>query len=424
MVKRLRCVEGESFTTEPVLRDRLRWATDRLRGQLKTSFRILSEEKGQFTIQGVIGTIDLGGGASLEVIPKTFPSDDWAHAVFDLLEGSDRIDLGGSRLAGLAPPRRNLLEVMASIYASRLEKAFRRDGPLVLVGRRDQRRSSLKGKLQATRWSRKAVWEPHSFPVSYSELGADNDFSRGLALVARLLAGVTRVHQVRSMLSALASGLRPGLPEEFGVPQAVAGRNLPPQWTVYGPAWAIARAVLSQRSLLGSRGTYSGISIVIEVWPLLERLLERSLSALVRLASSKGLDVSVAPKTPVELLVRPQGTAVSRRVVIADGRILGAQATLATFEAKYKRRLLSQDWPNREDVYQALATAAACRSPLAVLIYPEEFEPASWSVEGMTDQPSQLAAIGLGLFSYDRLDGDLIRGKRLSKLMPYLTALH
>jgi hypothetical protein len=96
--------------------------------------------------------------------------------------------------------------------------------------------------------------------------------------------------------------------------------------------------------------------------------------------------------------------------------------TVATFEAKYVRRNKAE-WPEREHIYQTLTTAAACGSPLAVLVYPEQFEPVWWQVEGFNGSPSYLAAIGLGLYSYRRGIGDETRGSRLLGLLAARTVL-
>jgi hypothetical protein len=102
--------------------------------------------------------------------------------------------------------------------------------------------------------------------------------------------------------------------------------------------------------------------------------------------------------------------------VIPDGRLTSGGQHVATFEAKYAR-FSQEDGPPREHVFQAIATAAAAGSPLAVLVYPDLFEPISWRVHGFGDRPSTLAAIGLGLFAYQRGGGDVERGQRLLALV-------
>src|SRR4051794_17218445 len=140
-----------------------------------------------FTIRGVVGTIAVRAGVVLDVAPKVSADDNWIAAVLDLLLPPDPIDVAGDRRAGLAP-HRNLLDVLAGIYADRLGRALRRDGPILVMERRQATMPMLKGKLRVTDWARRAAWEPHRFPVAFQELTADNDYSRALARVATLLA--------------------------------------------------------------------------------------------------------------------------------------------------------------------------------------------------------------------------------------------
>jgi len=175
--------------------------------------------------------------------------------------------------------------------------------------------------------------------------------------------------------------------------------------------------VLSQQSLLGAVGRYQGVSIVIEAWPLLERLLQRALSAAVRLASQGGKQLRAPSKFSATLLDEPRGSAFTVRSVVPDGRLALDDLTVATFEAKYQRRNDQANWPYRGDVFQALATGAACGSRVAVLVYPETFPVAWWRVRGFDDRPAFLAAIGLGLFSYRRRGNDDALGKRVLDLL-------
>jgi len=410
------CVEGEPFTVEPALQSAVRSAARRLKTQLLPTLpRILTQDGDQFTFSGIIGTVSVSANVLFEIVPKTEPGDDWIHAVLDLLVGTERIDAAGERAAGLSNQRRSLLEVLAAIYASRLQRALRRDGPILLIERHHADLAYLKGKLQVTPWVRRAAWQPHRLPVAFDRLTADHDFSRALATVARLLAGVSRSAETRSVLLEASRGLRPGFAEDVPPARSVLGRPLPPQWSIYHPAWSIAVAVLAQRALLGRVGQYQGVSIAIEAWPLLERLLQRSLAAAVSRANGNGRQLTAPGKHTTALLEPLDTLAGPARSVEPDGRLMEARQTVATFEAKYKRR--GDSWPPREDIFQALATAAACGSPLAVLVYPDEFPTCRWRVRGFRGRPQELAAVGLGLFTYRSGGGDEERGARILDLM-------
>lgn len=409
--------EGEPFEADAVLAARLRIAGLRLRRHLRPRLGGINEHDGRFVVRGIVGSVDLGAGLVLNVVPKTEHGEDWIHAVLDLLVGSDRIDAAGERAAGLSPNRRSLLDVLASHYAARLERALRRDGPILLLEQQYTTVPYLKGKLDVSQWVRRATSSPNRFPVSFDLLTPDHDISRALALVARMLAGAARSPETRGRLLTAVRGLRPGAAEQVAVSQAVVTRRLPPQWAIYEPAWSIARAVLMQRSLFGATGSHQGISVAIEAWPLLERLLDRTLASAVRQAYATGEELAAPPRLRTILLDEPEGSALEAQYVEPDGRLERDGATIAIFDAKYKRRTGAREWPSRTDIHQAVVTAAACGSPLAVLVYPEDFPAAWWRVRGAGGHPVRLAAIGLGLFGYRAGAGDEARGSRVLEII-------
>jgi hypothetical protein len=405
--------EGVPFPLEDRLRQPLRNSWRRVQERVAPSTGGLEETAGVFTLRGVVGTIALQSGVFLDVAPKVEVGEDWINAVLDLLLPPDRIDIAADRRAGFAP-HRNLLDVLSTIYDERLQRALRRDGPILVMERREDELGILKGKLNVTKWATQAAWRPHRFPVAFQHLTSDNDYTRTLAYVAATLASAAPTPKVQGSLLYGMRMLRPGAPELAYVLPHSALRRLPSQWAAYEPAWDIAASVLTRRALLSTVGARYGVSLVIEAWPLLERLLERALDAAVRRASDTGRMLS-APRKRGTVLLTPVAHGASRRVV-PDGRIIEGGHHLATFEAKYARFELA-DGPPREHVFQAIATAAAADSPHAVLVYPDAFDATSWNVHGFGGRPSLLTAIGLGLFGYRRGDGDIVRGEKLLKLL-------
>lgn len=406
-------IEGVPFRLEHAQHAALRRSVAELEQRLKPGFGVLTERAGELVIQGVVGTIALGPRAVVDVAPKTAPGENWIASVLDLLGVSDPIQVAGDRRSGLAA-HRNLLDVLAGLYAERLLHALRREGPLLVMERRHDTKPVLKGRLNVSAWTRKALWRPQLFPVGFQELTSDNDFSRALAHVATLLARSTTLPRTRGVLLDCARNLRPGAPEAFVDGPQVTLRPLPTQWAAYQPPWDIAVSILSRRSLLGTVGHRYGVSLAIEAWPLLERLLERALAAAVKLAVGRGQTLKAPAKHHTKLLV---GVNTSGRNVVPDGRLTNqAEQHLATFEAKYARSE-SDNWPPREHYFQALATAAACGSKMAVLVYPDTFKPVWWTAKGFHGEPGHLAAIGLGLFNYRRGAGDVVRGEALLNLL-------
>lgn len=412
---RLEAVEGELFAPDAHIAPLIRRAAQRLNKQLAPRLPLLVEDGPRVAFQNLIGTVRLNDTMLVEVAPKVDAGEDWVRATLDLLDPGDPIDVAGDRLAGLAPRHRNLLDALAASYAQRLGRAMRRDGPLLVLERRSEELPVLRGKLRATAYLRSAPVRPHRFPVTFDSLSADNDFTKAMAVVAGVLQRATTSSATASALAELRVGLRPGSPEFAAINPAVVSRPLPAQWSVYRPAWSIAIAILSNSSLLRSTGLHRGVEVAIEAWPLLEHLLERGLQAAQHEAAAKGRTVSIIPKQLQPLLTNP-GHPASPRGVEPDGQLAEAGVTIATFEAKYSPGPLARGWPPRSHIFQALSTAAACDSPLAVLVYPRSFAPIWWDVAGL-GRPSHLAAIGLGLFSYRRGNGDVAAGQALSKLL-------
>jgi len=408
----IRVTEGVPFRVEPIIGGGIRAAMTRLNGTLRPRVPLFAEDGGHMTVSNVIGTIDIGQGVQLVVEPKTEPSDDWIAAVLDLLVGTSRIDVSAERLAGERRQPSTLLDALASIYAARLSHALRRDGPLVLLERRQLDSRSLRGRLRVGDWARSVAIRPHVFPIERDQLESDNDFGRAMALVAVMFARVCSSAEVRGLLLRSARDLRPGTAALRPVSPAVTLRQLPSQWHAYEPAWSVARAVLRRSSLLGSRGSHRGFEVAIEAWPLLEELLERCLVAAARLGQSNGRLLEAEPKIHYPILL-PRGTGWRSRSVEPDGLLSEGGAVLASFEAKYSARFAAPGGPPREHVYQALATAAAVGASTSVLVYPGDFEPVSWQVQGFSGRPSSLVALGLGLFSYRRGLGEIGRAELL-----------
>jgi hypothetical protein len=414
------CVEGEPFSADAAIRNDINIAFRRLQQLLRfRSWPLSDSADGKLVVRGIVGVVSLAAGRTLEIIPKTEPTDDWVASILHLLVGPDRIDAAGERTGGLTPERKALLPLLAAIYAARLEKALRRDGPILLLQRQRHSRTVLRGKLNASTWLRHALHRPHIFPTESNDLTADNDFGTAMAAVAGQLASFAGSSGVRARLLAAQKGLRPGLPLGVSAPPGIELQRLPAQWAVYEPAWMVASAILLRRSLLAPSGRREAVSVVIEAWPLLERLLERALRAAARSYKSEAGDPTVSipsgPKSKTLLLPAP-GSVEGSRSVEPDAWLQVDGQTRATFDAKYKKREQG-NWPNREDIYQVLCTASAFNSPLAVLVYPEQFHAVWWEVKGMNGSPARMAAIGLGLYSYKSGEGDIERGRAILDLL-------
>lgn len=403
--------EGDDFFLDPQHAQKLRVACERLRSQLNPRFQILQERAGVFRISNVIGSIDLGGGALIHVFPKVPASTNWVASATWLLTGSEDIEVAGQRRAGASSLHCNLLEALARIYLSRLQRAYRQDGPIVLMERKSRTLPYLHGKLDVTRWARAAVWRPHVFPVSRTELAQDNPYTRGLMHVANRLAHLSTDPRVRNGLHTVSRDLSSGLPLSSRAAPSSTHFPLPEQWKAYEPAWSLAKAILTRTSLFGASGSLTGVGLAIEAWPLLETLLEKTFVDVQRLGRDSGRAYTYRMQGAAQLLV-PGGLPPQRPFSPEpDGRLFCDGQLLATFEAKYSR--FDGRVPAREHIYQSLSTAAACGSATAVLVYPDKFSPMFWNVSGFQGRPLRLIAIGLDMFRWPPPVGPESRAEQL-----------
>jgi hypothetical protein len=415
-MKRISVVEGQKFRLPAGDVDGFRAAVSRLKVELKPQVPILTESDGFFTLQNVIGTVRVSPQTLIQVSPKVGQDCDWVSATLDLLLPNTRLHATGSRASSPVRQRRDLLDALAELFETSLRRAVYQDGPLLTLERRSAELGGIKGKLDVTRWLQHVAQRPYRFPVSFDELTVDNEYTRAIEFVAGRLAYSVSSPRLRSALLELKGVVRPGCIPVASVDPQIASRAIPRQWAVYGPVWDVTQVVLSRSSPLRSSGARSGLEIAIEAWPLLETLLTRALDAAVQEAKGRSRELVSPGRRHYALLTKPSAGGLAGTVV-PDGQLDEAGQTVASFEAKYSSAMSSGVEPQRGHIFQALSTAAALGSPLAVLIYPNEFEPIWWNVNGFHGFPERLVALGMDLFSYVRGPGDVKRGRAILDIL-------
>jgi hypothetical protein len=390
--------EGQAFSLEPGQAVLLRQAVSRLQAQLRPRFAVLHEDAGQFRLHNIVGTVELGAGSLIQVAPKVHGGGDWGAAVVSLLTGEERIAPGGERPAGVSGVHTRLVDAIAEAYASRLERAYRQDGPLLTMERQQFVSTSLSGKLHASQWARTAAWRPHLFPVSRTVISHENPYSRLLLEVASALQGVASA-KTRLRLNAVARDLSLGSVAS-GRGSLPTVRQLPSQWAAYKPAWSLAIAIVTRTSLFGPSGRHTGLSLVVEAWPLLETMLSRTLRDIAARGRSLGRTFHHESQGEVPLLTPTDANDGGSFKPKPDGRLYEDGKLLACFEAKYAAL---DGMPARDHIYQAVATASACRAPVVVLVYPGRHEPRVWRLNQPKGGPQHLVALGLDLFQWPQL---------------------
>lgn len=415
MSERLYLREYEQAPVTAARLQDLREGASQLDLQLRPTIRQFRADAQSASFGNVVGSFSLPSGDVVEVAPKVY-ADNWTTAVIHLLSEDTRLAVTGSQHSRPTERTDDLTAALALEFARRLERALRKDGPMMVYERRGEVSRRWRGRLDVTAWARSSVIDPTQFPMAHDELSVLNDFTRALSVVAGLLGRSAAGSDVVSRLRRLQNGVIPGSPVPAFVNPAVARRRLPSQWASYGPAWDLAAAILRSQSVVGDPGRATGLEVAVEPWRLLETLLERALAAL----AATDDDLRVEPKTTYPLLVDHASGVMTAgadgfpRAVEPDGLLTRRDGrVLATLEAKYANR------PKRDHVYQALATAAALASPLAVLVYPWREAPRRFNVAGFHGHPQDLVTIGVGLFDYQRGASD----RDLASVLGSLTAV-
>lgn len=383
-------------------------AIENLRSSLKPRITQFFRHHRGVEVKNLVGSVRMASGRILEVRPKIVVTQDWTSALVQLLDGSSRISVTGSQRTRESAKRQDLTTAIALEYARRLESALASDGPVQVFQRHSLVSRRLNGHLNVSRWVRQAPLDPTKFPVERDDLTVANDFARGLSLVCGYFRRSSSDAKLTARLRRLEAAVLPGTALPSYVNPAVANRRLPLQWGRYRPAWDIAAAMLRNRSVVGDPGYSTGLEVAVEPWPLLETLLERTLQAL---AKNPDLGLGIPVKTTYPLL-RRNGRAVGR--VEPDGLLTRGGHAVATFEAKYTN---PPDVPYEDHRYQALSTAAALHSPLAIIVYPGSQSARVFDVEGFGGWPEKLITVGLDMYNYDRDSGDEQRADKIRHLL-------
>lgn len=386
----------------------LQQARTRLQDRLRPTLPMFDDTAKGIVPTNVVGTVGLNSRTVLSITPKVGEGDDWVGASLDLMV-PERASLAGHRRAARTSIEKSLESGLAVIYRDRLERALRAEGPIEIMHSEFARSGSLDGQLDIERWVLSRPMRDFSFPVHRSVLDANNELTAALSLAAVLLARSVADGTVRSALMKLSRDIRPGLPEVVAFDPSVIGRPLPQQWSRYDEAWSIAQVVLTTSGFTSRHGSLAGVEVALEPWRLLEELLDRTVTEVVRQARMAGLDWHNRIHPVIEFLhpdTSGRGDLVrllSPRTGEPENLIIGPSGAVASFEAKYSRPAGPR--AIRGHMYQLLTTAAHAGSPCAVLVYPELAEPVHWRAANARTSVRDVYALGLNLFGYSRDGG-------------------
>lgn len=408
----IRAYEGEAVRVTADVYEELAREGERVVRDLGLGFGGVTRLPGALKFENMIGTIATSR-ATIEISPKTRPGQDWMRSVLDLMD--DRpIAISDDVPASESSPHAAFIDIMGQAYCSRLSAALSVEGALTTIESTYSRSPMLSGRLRVGEWIRRAAFDGHIFPVDHQILSVDNAFSRTLAYVGQILAPhISDPRKRRQMLECvdtLAGGR-----EIHAAPANAVGLELPEQWGAYEPAWVIAQTVLKQRMRFGHRPQPYGMSLVIEPWILLERLVEKTVAQLSKQLTESGANFRSRAQRNIAFLLGSMKDD-GRRYLIPDCVLLRNGEPIVNFEAKY-RDYDRSGAPLRGESYQAITAGRALGTSLAVLVYPNAIPSKIYEVRKPGYSPEQLAVLGLDMFSYRNGVGEKERADQLRSLL-------
>ena len=268
------------------------------------------------TFNNLIGEGVTPGGARFSIRPKGVSGGSWTCRVSRFFKSDTRFYISRTPDGGKPTlPHLPSADALAIQFASELEVAFTKSGPIVAhtLGSRSLR--VLKGKLNVSKWVIEEPFRSTSFPVLSSEVEYQNlynqIFSYAIQAILPKVTSAVAVNALRksSKLVAVHQSAR-----SVSVPVGQLPR-LPVQWSHYEGAWQIAEVILRQKAGETRPDANFGVSFLVEPWRLLENALER----LMKLVAE--MDGSAVPQSQVRLpfLSWENDESSQERTVIPDG---------------------------------------------------------------------------------------------------------
>lgn len=408
----IRACEGVPVRVPAGVYEELAREGERVAAELALTFGGVTRMSGSLRFDNMIGTIATPR-ALLEIAPKTRPGQEWMGSVLDLLDNRP-VAIADDVLASDSAHQATFADLVARIYATRLGAALAADGAIVTIESEFARSGMLSGRLRVGEWAQRAAYDGHRFPIDRQALSLQNDYSGTLAYVGQILAQHIRDPFIRRQLAETVAELSGGR-EIHDPPANAVGLDLPDQWAAYAPAWTIAQMVLRQRSRFGGRPQPFGMSLAIEPWILLERLLERSLALLAKNLGKAGTSFSSRPQRNTMFLSGKMRDGTCR-YLYPDCILLRDGIPVVNFEAKYRDYERTRA-PLRTESYQAITAGRALGTSLAVLVYPNDCATEILDVKKSGHPPEELAIVGLDMFTYRRGIGERDRADRLCSLL-------
>ena len=316
--------------------------------------------------QQVVGVL-ASPGATLEILPKIDGLDAGStrHRLVHMLARVFDLDVADGAMTDLGWQRHDLLEILVSLFCSKLFEAVHRGLSRRYVAH-DSDLAALRGRLDVRRQFTVLAASPQRLACRYEELSPDialNQIMR--AALARLL-GLARAPENQRRIRELTFA--------FADVRAIPADRLP--WDRVAldrtnSAWAgllnLARLLLGERFQTTSAGEGRGFSLLFEMNTLFEEYVGRTLR---RALDGSGLEVTL--QGPRDHVLTGEDGAV-RFATRPDIVVSRGGAPILIVDTKWKRLKGAVDarrGVGQGDVYQMMAYAQVYRCERLMLLYP------------------------------------------------------
>ena len=388
---------GEDGLTEPDA-DRLHVAAARAARRLKSQQDVLTRTRDGLKAGQTVGILSVPG-RTVEILPKIDGKDGAVReALIRMLAVALDLRIVAGELSALDTQRRDLLELLARLFADRLLAAVRCGLPRRYVAHEDDL-PVLRGRLNVTRQVTHLAVRPDRLACRYDELSEDTPLNRVLkAAVTRLVRLVRAPANIR-LLAELAARFETVSDSPHPLREAV---RLDRTNTAFHDLHRLARLFLADEWQSTKSGAADGFSLLFPMNELFEefvgRCLKRALAPnLVRLQPG-GRHMLVDVDGDPIFAIRPDA------VLEAE-----TQNPDVVFDTKWKK--LKPDRKNlgveHGDVYQMLAYARAWGVTRLILLYPWRKETANkdgilrrWTVT-RSNSDLDIATVALDIATVD-----------------------
>ncbi len=340
--------------------DRLHAAAARVARRLKApQHDVLARTPDGLKAGQTVGILSVPG-RTVEILPKIDGEDDAVRKAFiRMLAVALDVRIAAGELSALDTQRRDLLELLARLFADRLLAAVRRGLPRRYIAHEDDL-PVLRGRLNVTRQVTHLAVRPDRLACRYDELSEDTPLNRVLKAAVKRLARLVRAPANIRSLAELAARF-----------EAVSDSPHPPRKavrldrtnTAFHDLYRMACLFLDDEWQSTKSGAADGFALLFPMNKLFEKFVGRCLKRAL---------------APGAVRLQPGGR---HAITDADGDTLFAIRPDAVFDAPDRTIVFDTKWKNLKpdkkelgveqgDVYQMLAYARAWGATRVILLYP------------------------------------------------------